>query len=152
MAIKLTAELAEFIGFWKLRRTLKGVGIEGNVDAQERFVQYALSLRLAPANKIVSDEKAIWFSNLKVKNFFEETVKHQGEIFDRPNRISAAYIRGMYISKGEASTIDNVKFKDQLLIERMGFYTKLSGRMLHIRNIEKFKSFIEGKKIEKQDK
>ena len=152
MAIKLTPELAEFIGFWKLRRTLKGVGIEGNVDAQERFAQYVLSLKLAPANKIVSDEKAIWFSNLKVKNFFEETVNHQGELFDRSNRISAAYIRGMYISKGEGSTIDNVKFADQLLIERMGFYTKRSGRKMHIRNIEKFKQFIDGKKIEKQDR
>jgi len=149
MAMKLTPELAEFIGFWKMRRTEKAVGIEGNVDAQERFANYVLSLRLAPADKIISDEKAIWFSNLKIKNFFEDTVKHQGEIFDRPNRISAAYLRGMYLSKGDGPTLDNVKFSDQLLIERMGFYTKRKERKMWIKDFEKFKAFIEGRKPEK---
>lgn len=148
MPIKLTPMLAEFIGFWKLRRTEKAVGIEGNVDAQERFVQYVLSLNLVPVEKIVSNEKAIWFSHLKLKNFFEDVVKRQGEIFDRPNRLSAAYIHGMYISKGEESVIDNVKFKDQLLIERMGFYTHLQNRKLRIKDIAKFKRFIEGKNID----
>lgn len=148
MAIKLTPELAEFIGFWKMRRTEKAIGIMGNVDVQERFVKYILSLKLVPANKIVSDEKAIWFSHIKLKNFFEDVVKRQGEIFDRPNRLSAAYLHGMYLSKGEGSIIDNVKFADQLLVERMGFYTRLQNKKLHIKDIEKFKAFIEGKKIE----
>lgn len=142
MSIKLTPELAEFIGFWKMRRTEKAIGIMGNVDIQEKFVKYVLALKLVPVNKIVSDEKAIWFSHIKLKNFFENIVNRQGEIFDRPNHLSAAYIRGIYLSKGEGSIIDNAKFFDQLLIERMGFYTRLQNKKLHIKDIDKFKQFI----------
>lgn len=142
MAIKLTPELAEFIGFWKMRRTVKGVGIIGSVDAQERFINYVLSLKLVPTYKMVSDEKATWFSHIKIKNFFEDVVKRQAELFDRPNRLSAAYIRGMYVSKGEGSFIDNARFGDQLLIERLGFYTKLQNKKLYIRDKEKFLAFI----------
>lgn len=140
--MKLTKELAELIGFWKMRRTRKGVGVVGNVSVQEKFIKMVLDLKLVPSEKIVADEKAAWFSHIKIKNFFEKTVKSQAEIFDRRNNISAAYLRGMYESTGEGPVIKKASFQDQLLIERLGFTTKKKGDMVLIRDFEEFKKFV----------
>lgn len=140
--MKLTKELAELIGFWKMRRTRKGVGVIGNIEVQERFVKKVLLLNLMPVEKIVASEKAVWFSHIRIKSFFEKIVKNQAEIFDRRNNISAAYLRGMYESTGDGPTISNISFSDQLLIERLGFNTKKKDNRLLIRDIDKFKEFI----------
>ena len=140
--MKLTKGIAELIGFWKLRPTRAGIGIIGNFDLQEKFVKLVLDSKLVPANKIVSSPHAVWFSHIKIKNFFEKTANEQGEIFNKPNPISKAYLRGMYESRGEGQTISNISFSDQLLIERLGFTTKKSGKTIYIRDIEKFKEFI----------
>lgn len=144
--MKLTKELAELIGFWKMRRTRKGVGVVGNVSVQEKFIKMVLDLKLVPSEKIVADEKAAWFSHIKIKNFFEKTVKSQAEIFDRRNNISAAYLRGMYESTGEGPVLRKLSYQDQLLIERLGFTTKNKGRDVLIRDFDKFKEFIYQKK------
>lgn len=140
--MKLTKEIAELIGFWKMRRTRKGVGVIGNVSIQEKFVKKVIDLKLVPPEKIVADEKAAWFSHIKIKNFFEKTVKKEAEIFDRKNNISAAYLRGMYESTGEGPVIKKATFQDQLLIERLGFTTKKKGDAILIRDFESFKNFI----------
>jgi hypothetical protein len=101
-----------------------------------------LDLKLVPVEKIVADEKAVWFSHIKIKNFFEKTAKNQAEIFSRPNKLSAAYLRGMYESRGEGAGIEGLSFQDQLLIERLGFTTiKKEGKVM-IKDFEKFKEFI----------
>ncbi|MEM3369374.1 MAG: hypothetical protein QXE90_00765 [Candidatus Micrarchaeia archaeon] len=140
--MKLTKDLAELIGFWKMRRTIKGVGVIGNVSVQEKFIKKVLELKLVPPEKIVANEKAAWFSHIKIKNFFEKTVKNQAEIFDRKNNITAAYLRGMYESTGDGDIIKNATFQDQLLIERLGFTTKKKGKDIWIRDIDRFKEFI----------
>lgn len=140
--MKLTKDLAELIGFWKMRKTKKGVGIIGNVQVQEKFIKKVLDLKLVPPEKIVANEKAVWFSHIKIKNFFEKTVKNQADIFDRRNNITAAYLRGMYESRGEGAAIEGLSFNDQLLIERLGFITKKKDDKVLIRDIEKFKEFI----------
>lgn len=140
--MKLNKELAELIGFWKMRRTRKGIGVLGNVQIQEKFIKKVINLKLVPIEKIVADEKAAWFSHIKIKNFFEKVVKNQAEIFDRRNNISAAYLRGMYESSGEGPVIKNVSYKDQLLLERLGFTTKNKGKTVLIRDFDKFKEFI----------
>ena len=142
MKLKLTPDMAELIGFWKMRKTLRGVGIEGNVHYQERFVQMILKLKLVPVNQIINRDKLIWFSHIKIKNFFLKVLKNELDLFERKNAISRAYLRGMYESKGTEDIIDNVVTHDQLLIERLGFYTAKSGRKLQIKNIKDFISFI----------
>ncbi len=142
MKLKLTNELAEFIGFWKLRRTRQSVGVFGNFDKQEKFVEMVLKLRLVPPEKIVSEDRAIWFSHHKIKTFFLNTLKNQNEIFGRKNNLSASFLRGMYISDGDGSIIHNTNFQDQLLIEHLGFYTKRKGKDLWIRDVENFLSLI----------
>ncbi len=143
--MKLTKDIAELIGFWKLRPTRAGIGIIGDLDLQEKFVKLVLGAKLVPANKIVSSPHAVWFSHIKISNFFKKVVKEQGEIFAKPNPISKAYLRGMYESRGDGQTISNITFSDQLLIERLGFTTKKSGKTLFIRDIDKFKEFIRKK-------
>ena len=140
--MKLTKNIAELVGFWKMRQTRAGVGIIGNFDLQEKFVKLVLSAKLVPPDKIVTSPHAIWFSNIKIRNFFQKTVRDQGEIFSRRNPISAAYLRGIYESAGEGQTISEASFQDQLLIERLGFTTKKGGKTIYIRDIENFKNFI----------
>lgn len=140
--MKLTNEIAELIGFWKMRRTKKGVGVVGNIHIQEKFIKKVLNLKLVPVDKIVADENAAWFSHIKIKNFFEKVVKNQAELFDKRNAISAAYLRGMYESSGEGPIIKNMSLNDQLLIERLGFITKSKGKTVLIRDFDKFKDFI----------
>jgi len=140
--MKLTKELAELIGFWKLRRTKKGVGVIGNVQIQEKFVKKVLDLKLVPPDKIVTSLHAVWFSHIKIKNFFEKVAKNQADIFTRQNPISAAYLRGMYESRGEGKFITNLTFQDQLLIERLGFITKKVRNKVYIKDFEKFMEFI----------
>jgi hypothetical protein len=140
--MKLTKELAELIGFWKLRRTRKGVGVIGNTQVQEKFVKMVLDLKLVSPEKIVTGPHAVWFSHIKIKNFFEKVAKNQAEIFAKPNPISAAYLRGMYESRGEKNFITNLAFQDQLLIERLGFTTKKIESKVYIHDFDKFMEFI----------
>ena len=143
--MKLTNELAELIGFWKLRRTRQSVGVFGTLEVQEKFANTVLRLGLVPPEKIVSDERAIWFSHHKIKNFFQDVLKNQNEIFGRRNNLSAAFLRGIYMSDGDGSFIRNATFKDRLLIEHLGFYTKQRDKNLYIRDIENFFRFIKFK-------
>jgi len=140
--MKLTKELAELIGFWKLRRTRSGVGVIGNTQVQEKFVKMVLDLKLVPSDKIVTSPHAVWFSHIKIKNFFEKVAKNQAEIFAKRNPISAAYLRGMYESRGEKNFITNLAFQDQLLIERLGFITKKIESKVYIHDFDKFMEFI----------
>ena len=145
MKLKLTNELAELIGFWKLRRTRQSVGVFGDLEAQQKFANMVLKQRLVPPEKIVGDERAIWFSHHKIKTFFLDVLKDQNELFGRKNNLSAAFLRGLYLSDGEGSFIRNATFKDRLLIEHLGFYTKQRNKDLYIRNIENFLKFIKFK-------
>ena len=142
MKLRLTPEMAELVGFWKMRRTPKGVGIEGNIKHQQRFAEMVLKLKLVPPDKIVSKDKAIWFSHIKIRNWFLNVLKKEVELFERKNKLSAAYLRGMYESKGTESIIDNVTSMDKWIIEKLGFYTVKRGRKLLIKNIDDFLSFI----------
>ncbi|MDW8033886.1 MAG: hypothetical protein RMI79_02935 [Nitrososphaerota archaeon] len=150
--MKLTKELAELIGFWKMRRTRKGVGVIGDLKIQEKFVKKVLELKLVPPEKIIADKKAVWFSHIKIKNFFEKTIKNQAEIFDRRNNLSAAYLRGMYESTGEGPVIRKASLQDQLLIERLGFTTKNKGSTVLIRDFDSFKNFIYPEKKDNESK
>lgn len=142
MKLKLTNELAWLIGFWKMRRTKKGIGVFGDTDVQQRFVKEVLKLKLVPPDKIVADLKSVWFRHVKLENVFRKVMQQQTDIFNRPNRLTASYLRGMYDSSGEGNVIRNATFQDAMMIERLGFYTQRKGKNIVIVKLGDFLSFL----------
>jgi len=124
MKLKLSSELAWLIGFWKMRRARKGIGVFGEQEVQERFVQEVLKMKLVPPEKLYAEGKEVWFRHVKLENFFERVANNQTDIFNRPNKLTASYLKGMYESAGEGPAIRKASFKDKMLIERLGFFTR----------------------------
>ena len=145
--MKLTKELAYMIGFWKMRSTREGIGVVGGPETRQKFVLEILKLKLTTPEKFFLDENFVLFHHIKYRRFFLDVAKNQDELFARKNKLTVAYVRGMYDSRGKFEkkllTIENTTFQDQMLIERLGFYTERKGGILRIRNPEEFLKFLE---------
>ena len=144
--MKLNKELAYLIGFWKVRSTKKGIGIIGGEEVQHKFVAELLKNKLTTPERILLKENIAMFHHIKIRNELLDVVRNQNDIFARKNKLTAAYIKGMYDSYGSFENgillINNTTFQDQMLIERLGFYTQRKKRILRIKNPEKFFMFI----------
>ena len=144
--MKLNKELAYLIGFWKVRSTREGIGILGGPEAIQKFIAEILKLKLVTPDRILLREKAALFHHIKYKNFFLDVVKNQNELFARRNKLTAAYVKGMYDSDGKFEskllTIGKTSFQDQMLIERLGFYTERKQGVLRIKDPEAFFEFL----------
>lgn len=140
--MKLTKEIAYLIGFWKMRRTREGIGIVGGSDIQQRFIKEILKQRLIPPEKIKINKKAIVFHHIKIRKFFEKVVENQNDLFGKRSKLSAAYLRGIYESSGNGNLIEKATFRDRMLIEQLGFYTKRIEKKVYVRNLDEFLGFI----------
>ena len=144
--MKLNKELAYLIGFWKVRSTRDGIGIVGEEEVQQKFVAELLKNKLTTPERILLKENIVMFHHIKIRNELLEVVKNQNDIFARKNKLTAAYIKGMYDSQGSFENgillINNTTFQDQMLIERLGFYTQRKKGILRIKSPEKFFMFI----------
>jgi len=146
VVMKLTKELAHFIGFWKMRSIKEGIGVVGSSEAQQQFIVEALKLKLITPERVLLKEGVVLFHHIKYKNFFLNVVKNQNDIFARKNKLTAAYVKGMYDSEGlyekGVLIIHKSTFQDQMLIERLGFYTQRKKGELGIINPRLFFEFL----------
>lgn len=142
MKLKMTNELAWLIGFWKMRRTRIGIGVIGNPEIQQKFVKKVIELKLTPPEKIRVEKRMVVFRHIKLENFFRKVVENQNEIFNRPNKLTISYLKGMCESALKDNILKNATFQDAMLIERLGFYTTREGRSIKIIKINEFLSFL----------
>ena len=144
--MRLTNELAYLIGFWKMRSTKEGIGVVGGSESQQKFISEILNLKLVAPERILLRENAALFHHIKFKNFFLKIVKNQNELFARKNKLTSAYVRGMYESAGRSEKgimiISKTTFQDQMMIERLGFYTERKKGDLWIKNPSLFLEFL----------
>ena len=137
--MKLNEKIAYMIGLWKMRRTKEGVGIVGPMKVQERFIKAAIDLGIPP-KKIKVEKNRVVFHHIKMKNFFEKVVANLHDLL-RPRKFAAAYLRGLWESTGSGRCLEGT-FADQMLIERLGIYTRKEGKRIRIINFDKFADFI----------
>ena len=142
MKIKLNPEIALFLGFWKMRKTPTGIGVFGDKEIQEKFVQKALTLLKIPPEKIKVTNNSVSFRHIKYENVFKKIIENETDFFNRKNKITSFFLKGIYESAGHGNIIWNATFQDRMLIERLGFYTKKKGRDIIIINFSDFLSFI----------
>ena len=144
MKMKLSNELAWLIGFWKMRKAKKGIGVFGDEDVQQRFVKEVLRMKIVPPDKIIASGNEVWFRHVKLENFFKRTVLQQTDIFNRPNKLTVSFLKGMYESAGKDNVIRNATFQDSMMIERLGFYTRYKGKnvVISATKIDDFLSFL----------
>ena len=146
LIMKLTKELAYLIGFWKVRATKEGIGVVGSEEAQEKFISELLKLKLVAPDRILLKNGVALFHHIKYRNDFLNVIKNQNDLFARKNKLTAAYVQGMYDSEGSFEKgiliINKTSFQDQMLIERLGFYTERRKGTLRIRDPEAFLEFL----------
>lgn len=146
MRIRLTPELAYIIGVWKGRRIKEGIGIKASGELQGIFLKEVLRVMKIPPQKIQLIEEKVFFYHSAYRKFFEETEKNQIDIFKKRNNYFASFIAGWFDSVGgvEKTLIYFAwaNFKDQILIERLGFRTRFVGKNLFILDSKEFKNLI----------
>ena len=81
MKIKLTPELAYIIGFWRKRRTFEGIGVRGDKEHVEIFSKEVLEKGLTTPDKLLSEDKKVWFFHSAYRKFFQDIEKEQLERF-----------------------------------------------------------------------
>ena len=144
--MKLNQELAYLIGFWKMRPTVRGIGVVGNISLQQKFIDLVLKLKLTTPQKMFIEENSVLFHHIKWKNIFRKVVLQQHDLFGKRNALSAAYLKGMFDSAGRFEggrlLIAGTTFRDRMLIERLGFYTRPTGKKLIIAKASEFLDFI----------
>ena len=144
--MKLTNELAYLIGFWKMRSTREGIGVAGGSEVQQKFISEVLKLKFTTPERILIKENTALFHHIKFKNFFLKVVKNQNELFARKNKLTSAYVKGIYDSAGSYEKgiliITRTTFQDQMMIERLGFYTERKKGELWIKNPDPFFGFL----------
>lgn len=136
MKIKLTPELSYLIGFWSKRRCKEGIGVEAPKNLQEIFVQCVLEQGLTTSDKMLFDEKKVYFYHNKYRKFFQEIESEKFDRYKYINEYSASYLAGIFDAVGgitDKGIVYLSKFgdDDELLFLRLGFPTiKKEGRML----------------------
>jgi hypothetical protein len=137
MKIKLTPELAYIIGLWRKKKSFEGLGIRGEGKLLEVFSQEVLAQQLTTPDKLLSDERKIYFYHTAYKKFFTEIEAEQLERFKYLNEYAASYLAGMFDAVGNISEDGIVSFskmgkEDELLLWRLGFKTRRKKELIII--------------------
>ncbi len=140
--MKITNEICWLFGFLKPRKTKKGIGIYGNMELQQKFLKKVLELKLAKPEKIFIEKNRISFRHVKLENLLKKIEEKKFEIFSRKNKATCYFLKGLYESCGEGNMLKNINYNDQMLIERLGFLTRRSGKNIYIINFDSFQEFL----------
>jgi hypothetical protein len=147
MKIKLTPELAYIIGFWRKRRTFEGIGIRGDPLLHEVFTKQAIALALTSPNKLLSEDRKVYFYHSAYRKFFQDIVKEQLERFKYLNEYAANYLGGLFDSVGGIDEkgfvyLEKTNRQDEVLLLRLGFGSKWRKDKLVIEKPKAFLAFI----------
>lgn len=129
MKLKLTPELSYLIGLWRKRQSFEGLGVKGSPELIEVFSKEVLRQELTTPEKLVSEEKRIYFYHTAYRKFFADIEKEQLDRFKYLNEYAANYLAGMFDAVGDISDKGVVSFTklgkgDELLLLRLGFHVK----------------------------
>ena len=158
MKIKLTPELSYIIGLWRKCRSFEGLGVRGRKEILEVFSKEAIDNGLTTPDKILSDEKRVYFYHTTYRKFFQEVEKNQFERFKYLNDYSASYLAGMFDSAGGIDekgivSMGKMNKEDEMLLLRLGFKTRRNKGALVIERPLVFLAFIKNyTKLFKDDK
>ncbi len=147
MKIKLSPEMSYIIGFWRKRRTFEGLGIRGDAGHFEIFSKEVLDKGLITPEKILSDDKKIFFYHTAYRKFFQEIEGEQLERFKYLNEYAASYLAGLFDSVGGIDEkgfvfIDKANPQDEILLMRLGFGARWRDGKLIIERPKAFLLFI----------
>ncbi len=126
MKIKLTPSLAYFIGLWKERRTVEGIGVKGPEEIQAAFVHSAIENKLAEPGKILAGEESIYFYHTAQRKFFQKVIEEELERFKYKNEYSANFLAGIFDGCGGTTAggkvyLAGIGKADQMMLSRLGF-------------------------------
>jgi len=129
MKIKLSPELSYIIGLWRKSKSFEGIGVRGKKELLEIFTKEVIENKLTLPNKILSDEKMVYFYHTAYRKFFQEIEKNQLERFKYLNDYSASYLAGMFDAVGNIDekgviSMDKMKYEDEMMLLRLGFKTR----------------------------
>ena len=77
MKVKLTPELSYLIWFWRKCHNREGLGVYGASELLELFTKTALELGLTTSDKLLTDEKKVYFYHTAYRKFFQEVEEDQ---------------------------------------------------------------------------
>lgn len=147
MKIKLTPELSYLIGLWCKSRAFDGLGVRGEQKILEVFSKEALTLQLTTPDKLLTNDRQVYFYHTAYRRFFAEIEKEQLDRFRYLNEYSANYLAGIFDAVGDISTdgivtIGRLGSEDELLLLRLGFNTKRRKERVMIERPVLFLTFI----------
>ncbi len=147
MKIKLTPELSYLIGFWRKRRAYEGLGVRGNTDHLQLFSQEILEKGLTTSDKLLAEEKKVYFYHTAYRKFFQDIESEQLERFKYLNEYAASYLAGIFDSVGGIDDkgyvfIDKANPADEVLLLRLGFGARWRDGKLIIERPKAFLTFI----------
>ena len=147
MKIKLSPELSYLIGFWRKRRSYEGLGIRGTEEHMELFSKQAIEQKLTTSDKMLTNDKKIYFYHTAYRKFFQEIEEQQLERFKYLNEYAASYLAGMFDSAGGIDEkgfvwIDKGNPQDEILLLRLGFGARWRDGKLIIERPKAFLVFI----------
>ncbi len=147
MKIKLTPEIAYIIGFWRKRRAYEGLGIRGLKEHIELFSKEVLDKQLTTSDKLLVDEKKVYFYHTAYRKFFQDIENEQLERFKYLNEYAASYLAGIFDSAGGIDErglvfIDKANPIDEILLLRLGFGARWREGKLIIERPKAFLTFI----------
>ncbi len=156
MKLKLTPQLAYFVGLWKSKRVPEGIGIRGTLEHLEVFAKKAIELKLTTSEKILVDGNKMYFYNAKLRKFLQDIEDNRLFRFKHFNEYSASYLAGYFDGCGELSPNGQVYLnrgnrKDLDLLYRLGFNPKKQEDKILIKNPKLFLYFIKNYVVIKKD-
>lgn len=147
MKIKLTPELAYVIGLWRKKRSFEGLGVRGNEKIIEVFSKEVLSQGLTTPERLLTDQKQVYFYHTAYRKFFNEVEEEQLERFKYLNEYAANYLAGLFDAVGNISedgvvVLSRLTREDELLMWRLGFKTKRKKEIVIVERPTIFLAFI----------
>ncbi|MEM2908572.1 MAG: hypothetical protein QW590_00030 [Candidatus Bilamarchaeaceae archaeon] len=147
MKIKLTPELAYVIGLWRKKRSFEGLGVRGNEKIIEVFSKEVLSQGLTTPERLLTDQKQVYFYHTAYRKFFNEVEEEQLERFKYLNEYAANYLAGLFDAVGNISedgvvVLSRLTREDELLMWRLGFKTKRKKEVVIVERPTIFLAFI----------
>jgi hypothetical protein len=147
MKIKLTPELSYIIGLWRKARCSEGVGVFGDKNVLEVFMQTVLERQLTTSDKLLTGDEKVYFYHTAYRKFFQQVESEELDRFKYINEYAANYLAGIFDSSGDIDergvvSLTKASRQDEMMLLRLGFMTRRRGDRLLIERPLVFLAFI----------
>jgi hypothetical protein len=147
MKIKLTPELSYIIGLWRKARCTEGVGVFGDKNVLEVFMQTVLERQLTTSDKLLTGDEKVYFYHTAYRKFFQQVESEELDRFKYINEYAANYLAGIFDASGDIDergvvSLTKASRQDEMMLLRLGFMTRRRGDRLLIERPLVFLAFI----------